>query len=164
MASATTERRELKQVLADVVDLAYEYYDLTGKPLGVTGEVAECFASALLGLELAPPRSPGYDAIRTANGVREKIQIKGRWKKDGCKWGRVPKIDVRKEFDFVILVLMHRRYDVLEMWEAPRDKVIERLVAAGSKSRNERGSMGVSQFKTIARKVWPTDAKLTSPD
>lgn len=31
---------------------------------GVTGEVAEYVAAQILGLELVPPRTPGYDAIR----------------------------------------------------------------------------------------------------
>jgi hypothetical protein len=56
----------------------------------------------------------------------------------------------------VMLVLMHGKYEVLEILEAPRNLVIERLKAPGSKSRNERGSMGVSQFRSIATRVWPT--------
>ncbi len=44
--------------------LAAEYYRLTSKPLGVTGEVAEYVAAELLGLALAPARTAGYDAVR----------------------------------------------------------------------------------------------------
>ena len=68
---------------------------------------------------------------------------------------RVAKIDILKEFDSVMLVLMRGDYEVYEIWEAGRQAVIDRLTAPGSRSRNERGQMGVSQFKSIADKVWP---------
>src|SRR5271166_5200400 len=51
----------VRNILAKVKPLAAEYYRLTGKPLGVTGEVAEYVAAQLLGLQLAPPRTKGYD-------------------------------------------------------------------------------------------------------
>ncbi len=52
---------------------------LDGNPLGLTGEVAEAIAADVLGLELAPPRTAGYDAIRrTTDGSEERIQVKGR--------------------------------------------------------------------------------------
>ena len=121
----------------------------------MTGEIAEFEASEKLGLELADARSPGYDALRR-RGKKKQNQIKGRWKRDGANWGRVSRIDISKEFDSVVLVLMHRDYEVLEIWEADRGPVVERLTAPGSKSRNERGSMGVSQFKSIAQKIWPS--------
>ena len=63
------------EILADVKRLAVEYYELTEKPLGVTGEVAEVAAAEKLGLELAPARTEGYDATRPGG---ERVQIKGR--------------------------------------------------------------------------------------
>ena len=38
------DAERIKAILADVKPLAAEYYRLTGKPLGVTGEVAEYVA------------------------------------------------------------------------------------------------------------------------
>ena len=61
MSDAATER--VRDILAVVKPLAAEYYRLTGKPLGVTGEVAEYVAAETLGLVLANARTPGYDAI-----------------------------------------------------------------------------------------------------
>ena len=144
-------------ILRDVKALAVEYYSLTGKPLGVTGEIAELEASLALDLTLADARQEGYDAIRLVNGDRQTIQIKGRWKKAGRNWGRVPSINTEKDFDTAMLVLLEGDYELYEIWEASRDQVIERLDAPGSKARNERRSMGVSQFKTIANRVWPSD-------
>ena len=147
-------KRTEKEILAEVKALAVEYHELTGKPLGVTGEIGEFEAAEKIGLKLGAARSAGYDALRS-RGTWRKVQIKSRWKSDGKNWGRVSKIDITKEFDSVMLVLMHADYEVREIWEAGRDAVIRRLTAPGSKSRNERGSMGVSQFKSIAEKVWP---------
>lgn len=47
---------DIMQTLAEAKRLARRYRTLTGKPLGVTGEVAEFEAARLLGLELVPPR------------------------------------------------------------------------------------------------------------
>jgi hypothetical protein len=48
----------VREILAMVKPLAAEYYRLTGKPLGVTGEVAEYVAAETLGLVLADARTP----------------------------------------------------------------------------------------------------------
>jgi hypothetical protein len=42
----------LRRLLSDVKAMACEYYKLTGKPLGVTGEAAELEAAEKLGLPL----------------------------------------------------------------------------------------------------------------
>ncbi|MAF67266.1 MAG: hypothetical protein CMJ84_16615 [Planctomycetes bacterium] len=143
------------QVLADVKRLATEYYELTGKPLGVTGEVAEFEAARLLGFELAPPRTPGYDAVGPDG---RKIQIKGRRvsKKEKLRQ-RVGSIDLKKPFDSVVLVLLNMQFDVLEIWEAPRGAIEKRIKAPGSKARNERGQLAVSQFVSVATRVWARD-------
>jgi len=57
------ERRDrIMEILDDAKKLAQEYRTLTGKPLGVTGEIAEYEAARILGLELTPARQAGYDA------------------------------------------------------------------------------------------------------
>jgi hypothetical protein len=69
----TVDAWRVREILAAVKPLAAEYYQLTGKPLGVTGEVAEYVAAEILGLELVPPRTRGYDAIRhTSAGLPER--------------------------------------------------------------------------------------------
>ncbi len=75
--SADTVQR-LREILATVKPLAAEYYRLTGKPLGVTGEVAEYVAAETLGLVLADARTPGYDAIRRTPNGPERIQNTSR--------------------------------------------------------------------------------------
>jgi hypothetical protein len=48
------------KLLAEAKKLAQEYRTLTGKPLGITGEVAEYEAARLLGVTLTPARQCGY--------------------------------------------------------------------------------------------------------
>jgi hypothetical protein len=74
----TAAAARARDILGEVKPLAAEYYRLTGKPLGVTGEVAEYVAAEVLGLELVPPRTKGYDAMRRTPEGEVRIQIKGR--------------------------------------------------------------------------------------
>ena len=85
-------------LLANAKVLAQQYRALTGKPLGITGEVAEYEASRILGVELTPARQAGYDAVETINGVVRRLQIKGRCLlKDRKPGQRLGSIDVKKD-------------------------------------------------------------------
>jgi hypothetical protein len=142
-------------LLADAKVLAQKYRALTGKPLGITGEVAEYEASKILGVELTPARQAGYDAIETVDGEVRHLQIKGRCLLKDCKPGqRLGSIDVKKDFDAVLLVLLDENFNATSIYEADREEVLRVLAEPGSKSRNERGALGVSKFKSIARLRW----------
>ena len=142
-------------LLANAKVLAQQYRALTGKPLGITGEVAEYEASRILGVELTPARQAGYDALETINGVVRRLQIKGRCLLMDCKPGqRLGSIDVKKDFDAVLLVLLDENFNATSIFEADREDVLTVLAEPGSKSRNERGALGVSKFKSIARLRW----------
>lgn len=149
---------ELAKVLADAKALARKYRKLTGKPLGITGEVAEFSAAKILGLELAEARQSGYDAIRRKNGKITRIQIKGRCIPPNAKSGqRLGSIQLNKEWDIVLLVLMDEDFEVLSMYEATRPEIEKALLAPGSKARNERGALAISKFKAIGREIWSRD-------
>lgn len=149
-ASAKHHQRA-KEILAAVKPLAIEFYALTGKPLGVTGEMAEYAAAEILGLKLAPARTQGYDATRG----NDRIQIKGRaFGAKAKKSQRMSRIKLDAPCDFVMLVLLDSAtMDCKEIWEAPYGEVCEILRKPGSKAR-ERGALGVPTFKKIARKIW----------
>ena len=149
----------LIRVLADAKRLAREYRELTGKPLGVTGEVAEYEASRILALQLTPARQAGYDAVEVTDGVQRRLQIKGRCILPGSKPGqRVGSIDRTKEFDAVLLVLLGQDFNATQTYEASRDDVLAALAAPGSRSRNERNALGVTKFKSIGRIRWDVSA------
>ncbi|MCH8863403.1 MAG: hypothetical protein IID51_12980 [Proteobacteria bacterium] len=151
----TKKADQIRAVLARAKDAAVEYYDLTGKPLGITGEIGEFYAAEELGLKLAPARAAGYDATDPRNG--KTIQIKSRALDEAKPLGgqRVGSINLNHEFDVVLLVLMNKRYELLAMHEADRAAVEVALKKPGSKARNERGSLAASQFIRIGRQVWP---------
>lgn len=153
-------RNELEEILREVKDLAVRYYKITKKPLGVTSEIAEYEASKIPNLTLAVARNPGFDACREIAGKVEKFQIKGRAISLARKYqGRTPRIDCDHEFDAVLLVLLDKQnFDPVEIWRGERAAVAERLARPGSKAR-DRGSMNISQFKSIARQVWPSENK-----
>src|SRR6478735_6343225 len=98
MRNGTDE--QLKELLKEAKELAVRYYKITGKPLGVTGEVAEYEAAQKLGLQLAPARTAFYDAYREAGQNRETFQVKGRAVAANDRYrGRVPKINCDGVFD-----------------------------------------------------------------
>jgi hypothetical protein len=150
---------ELSDLFHDVRSLAVRYYHTTGKPLGVTGELAELAAAALVGVTLAPARTSGFDGWIERGGQKLRVQIKGR----AVPWvtryvGRCPSIKYGDLFDLVFLVLIdNETMRPREIWEADEASVSARLIEPGSKSRNERNSMGISQFKSIATLIWSAD-------
>jgi hypothetical protein len=146
---------QVMNLLANAKILAQQYRALTGKPLGITGEVAEYEASRILGIELTPARQAGYDAIETVNGSTRRLQIKGRCLLKDCKPGmRLGAIDKKKDFDAVLLVLLDENFNALSIHEADRKTVLEALATPGSRARNETNALHVSKFKSIARLRW----------
>lgn len=150
--SPPVDENDVREMLRAAKSLGARYYRATGKPLGVTGEVAELEAADRLGLTLAPARCPGYDAT-TPDGRR--IQVKGRAVERSDRYhGRCPSIK-DGGFDSVALVLMDRTtLDAIEIWEADAATIAARLDAPGSVARNQRRSLAISQFKSIARCIW----------
>lgn len=152
---ADTDSTRTLDILCQVKMLAKEYRSLTGRPLGCTGEIAEYEAVRILELQLAPVRHPGYDAVRVVPGGTQRLQIKGRCVLPGARPGqRIGRIDCEKEWDAVLLVLLDENLDATAIYEADRATVVAALSAPGSRSRNERGSLGISKFKSIGKAVW----------
>lgn len=151
-----TNAESVREILAAAKALAKRYRTLTGKPLGITGEVAEYEAARLLSLELTPARQAGYDATERVGGAMRRLQVKGRCLPGNAKPGqRVGSIDLNQEWDAVLLVLLDEDLETIEIFEAERPAVEEALLAPGSKARNERHSLGVRKFKAIGRRRWP---------
>ena len=147
---------EVETLLNDAKRLAKRYKELTGKPLGITGEVAEFTAAALLDIELTEARQAGYDAIRWCEGKEIQIQIKSRCLPSTSTSGqRLGGIQLNKEWDVVLMVLLDEDLEVLKIYEADRSAISSALLEPGSKARNERGALSVNKFKTIGHQVWP---------
>lgn len=152
MREETADTIRIREILASAKQLAVEYYRLTGKPLGITGEVAEYIAAETLGLELVAARTHGYDALRG----KERIQIKGRAHGKATHHGqKMGTIKVDAPCDVVMLVLLdNATLELREIWEASFEAVVLRLRVGGSNAR-ARGVLSVSEFKAIGFRIWP---------
>lgn len=130
------DREKLERVLKRAQKAAIEYYELTGKPLGITGEIGECLAAKCLNLELTAARSAGHDAIEKKG--RKLIQIKTR-KLAGTntrKTGRVGAIKFDHKWHTAILVLLDDRFELMAMYEATRAALKKELSNGRSNNLN----------------------------
>lgn len=143
------------ELLREAKKLAQEYYLITGKPLGITGEVAEYEAARLLGLELSAARQSGYDALENKNGRIRRLQIKGRCLALNCNRSQMlGSIRTEHDWDSVLVVLLDHNFDAQEIHETERKDIIAALNFPGSKARNVRGALTVSKFKSIGTLRW----------
>ena len=65
----------IKPMIKSIKNSASKYYDVTKRPLGVTGEIAEYEAITRLKLHPVPPRQKGNDAYRIKGGIKKYVQI-----------------------------------------------------------------------------------------
>jgi hypothetical protein len=95
-ARLVVSSKRLLNLLGEIKPLAHEYHKITGRPLGVTAEIAEYEAARILKLKLSPARQSGYDAIRKTPRGDQRLQIKGRRILPGAKSGqRLGSINLR---------------------------------------------------------------------
>jgi hypothetical protein len=71
---------------------------------------------------------------------------------------RLGTIDIEKEFDAVLAVLLDENFDATAIYEAEPKAVVEAITMPGSRARNERGALGVNKFKSIGKLRWRRDA------
>ncbi len=149
---------EIEKILTAAKLLSRRYKELSGKPLGITGEVAEFEAARRLGLELADARSPGYDARKKEADSELLIQIKGRSypRSVGESGQRIGKMDFTKKWDAVVLVLMDENFEVREILQASRKQIEDRLRSLpvsenGKQTHTQRGALTVPMFRSIAK-------------
>jgi len=153
-----TELDQIGAALEQAKSAAKIYRRLTGKPLGITGEIAEFEAARILGLELSQARQPGYDAERISGDHVVKVQIKGRRiTKDAKPGQRIGSIRFEHDWDTVVLVILDEDFEPVEIYEAERSTIKIALEKPGSKARNERGALSVSKFKSIGVLLWSRD-------
>lgn len=149
------------KLISEARRIAAEYRRTTGKPLGISAEIARHDACTYLKLE-PHEDAIGYDAMGI-NGEREglRFQIKGRAIFDEKKGGqRLGQIKVDQNWDKILLVLMDEDFETTEIYEASREDMLDDIDEAGASSRTKRGAMSVARFKRLARLVWSNDEGL----
>ncbi len=148
---------DVDKLIVEARKLAAEFRRTTGKPLGISGEIAEYDAARLLNLKLCDERQGGYDAVGQGEREGRRVQIKARTIFDDKKKGqRVGQLKLDQEWDSVVLVLMDEHYETFEVYEALRQDVIAALKESEGRN-NKRGIMSVAKFKAIAQLVWARD-------
>ena len=101
-------------------------------------------------------RQAGYDAVEQAGRTTRRLQIKGRCiLPDSKRSQRLGRIDIKKDWDAVLMVLLNENFERIEIYEAERGPILSALLEPGSKAGNERGALGVTKFKQIGTKRWP---------
>ncbi len=154
-----------EKLVTEARRLAAEYRKATGKPLGISSEIAEFDASHLLNLELVKERSGGYDAVGRGKREGKKVQIKGRAIFDESKSGqRIGQLKSDQEWDSIVLVIMDEEYEPVEIYEGERDALLQAMHDAKPSSRNKRGAMSVAKFKVISKLVWNREQGLIEED
>ena len=155
---AMSTMTDIGDILERAKAAAVDYYRMTGKPLGITGEYGEYLTAKLLGLELADARSSGYDAVDEKG---RKIQIKARSIPSDKKLTgqRIGSIRLDHEWDCVMLILLNENFEPKAIFEAGRAPLEAALTRPGSKARNERGALSITKFKSIGKQVWEPNNK-----
>ncbi|GMR15867.1 MAG: hypothetical protein BMS9Abin31_0161 [Gammaproteobacteria bacterium] len=149
------------KLISEARRIAADYRRATGKPLGISAEIAR--HDACVNLELEPQEdASGYDAIGL-KGQREgvRFQIKGRAIFDDKKGGqRLGQVKIEQDWDKILLVLMNEDFETTEIYQASRDDILKDIDDAGTSSRSKRGVMSVARFKRLAHLVWNNDEGL----
>lgn len=148
------ELKKIGLILERARKAAIDYYKITGKPLGITGEIGEYLGAKELGLKLAQAREPGFDA-KDKKGNRIQIKARSIPKSKKMTGQRVGGIRLDSPWDKVLLVLMDEHFEAVSMHIANRPEIEKALKKPGSKARNLRGALAVTQFKKIAKQVCP---------
>lgn len=149
------------KLISEARRIAAEYRRTTGKPLGISAEIACHDACTFLALE-AHDEAIGYDAIGlTGDRKGCHFQIKGRAIFDEKKGGqRLGQIKIEQDWDKILLVLMDEDFETTEIYEASRDDMLEEIGEVGTSNRQKRGAMSVARFKRLAHLVWSREEGL----
>lgn len=151
---------DVNKLMQEARKLAADYRAATGKPLGISNEIAVHDVIRLMHLRPAPSGDGGYDAIGTGLRDGKLIQIKGRTMTPGGSSNqRIGQIKVEQEWDSIMLILMDEQYEPLEIYEAERDTILQAVAQTSVKRRN-RGALSVNRFKKIGRSVWASEEKV----
>lgn len=140
-------------LMEKAMPLASDYYELTGKPLGITGEVGEYLVAQKLRLDLMPPRTEGYDAV-AGDGSRIEIKSRALDMKKSLSGQRLSRINLSYDWDKLLMLLMDQKFVAHRIYEACREDIEAALTKPGSKARNERGQLSVTKVISVGRLVW----------
>lgn len=137
-------------LIDSVIELAIKYEDMMDhtRKLGITGEIGEVKACFMYDMRLMlDSRSKGYDAI-DSNG--KKVQIKARRSELGKKLTNPTRLSSfsQHEFDYCLLLLLDKKYDIDEVWKATSSSLDPIL------NRHKKRNPPLGAFRRVAEKIF----------
>lgn len=124
------------------ISAALEYERLTGRNLGITGEVGELLVCHKLRLKLmTDPRTAGYDAI---DKNRRRYQIKTR--RANNDRGSISTFS-KHDFDCAVLATLDENYKIIGLWRISHKKLRPIL------NRRKRRDPSLREFKRISERL-----------
>ena len=149
--------RKLLAFVKTMTKVAIEYENLSGRKIGITGEVGEVLVCRKFDLDLiADSRMPGADAI---DCNKKLVQIKTRRSEteDEPKLiGRMSRFSEHK-CDYVYLAFLDKRYELTKVWRMSYGKRLADLIA---KEQTERSGPKLKSFIELAGNPVFTKQKL----
>ncbi len=134
---------EILRSVKKSIKCAIEYEKLTGRKLGITGEVGEILVCKKLNLNLLKNDiAAGYDALDNRG---KRYQIKTR--KGETNKGRLSSFS-KHEFDYAVLAILDKEYNLVELWQTTFGKI--KPVINKNKGRNP----SLRDFKKTAEKFF----------
>ena len=112
--------------------------------------MGEYQAAKILGLELKPPRTKGFDATDSDG---KKYEIKARCVRQSNSQ-QTSKIKIDAEWDYLLLILMNPDFEPLEIHQAKFMDVKRAICEPGSTARNKRQTLPISKVKSIGKRIW----------
>ncbi len=133
---------KFKQAAAAAIKAAITYEKVSGRKLGITGEVGEIIVCSRLKLNLlSNPISAGYDAVDTRGN---KYQIKARRggsSNPGAKIGSFSK----HKFDYAVLVILDDNYKLVAMYKVSYKKILPVIESSKRRAPTLRKFIKLSQ-------------------
>ena len=144
-----TINSKIREIATKAIEIAIEYEKVfVGKrKLGITGEIGEFLAADLFNLSLIlDTTNKGYDAI---DCEYKTVQIKccrSETLEISPNHARVGKFSIHN-FDYALLVLLGRKYEVKEIWRAEYHDLLPVIENVPRRNPN------IGNFKNVAKKV-----------
>lgn len=134
----------VQRVVDKAIKSAVEYEAVTGRKLGITGEVGEILVCKELGLNLlSDPIASGIDAIDHRGKTYQIKARRGNSDNPGARIGTFSK----HKFDYAILAILDHKYNIVKLYKATFNKIEPIL------QRHKKRNPPLRQFKSVATPI-----------
>lgn len=147
------------QLLFDLRRGAARYYEVRGRPLGITNAMGELAVAGALGIELVMERAD-HDGIGRDGAL---LCIRARVVQDATDIGLICVNGIRFDatWDAVLLALLDRHYELIAIYRA--DRLDLEAVVRGPRFGKEtnRHALSINTFRKVGTMVWSVGPRLS---